>query len=293
MSVRRREIDQKFTVISYAAAMFVGTVLSAVVAATVDASTPLYLYLGYLLPQTAYITVFALMWRVKYGMPFGELVDKRDVKPVQYLFALLIGVGTLLFALLPNTYITELIKNAGSGASVNVPDMTEWYDYILGIVIICVLPAIGEELIFRKAFCDGMKDVADYKTVLLCGFMFAMAHLNLAQTVHQFFLGCVLGYVYVKTKNITLTMTIHFVNNLLALYLERITGAEFWNNITVAAVSCAVGFALLFAGLALVFKTGKKLDNTKKGRIETLTAVCIVVIAFAWVVCAAMSFMKM
>lgn len=284
-----KNIDQEFAVICYAAAVCVSAVASAIVQATVPTGTNLYIYLAYLLPQAGYIGVFALMW-YRYKRGFGGLVKRESVKGTDYPIAALIAAGLLFFALLPNFGMGKLFEAMGIKAAVIVPEMNTWYDYLLCGLTICVLPAIGEELVFRKAFCDGMESVADYTTVLLCGLCFSLSHLNPAQTVHQFVLGCVLALVYVVTKNVTVTMTMHFINNALALYLERITGAEVWNNITVTGICCAVGAVAVAAGLFLLLRKRKGLDNKKEGKPESLTVILVVVLAAAWAITFGFSF---
>ena len=289
--MNEKKIDQKFAVIAYAAALVVSTVASALVSATVKPDTNLYLYLCYLLPQAGYISVFLIMCK-KRKIPFTSLLAKENVNGMHYLYAGILAVGLLFFAILPNNYIRLLFEKLGSSASTVVPRFDTPWDYVLCGIIICVLPAIGEELIFRKAFCDGMESVADYKTVLLCGLAFSLSHLNLAQTVHQFVLGCCLGYVYVKTKNITLTMFMHFINNFIALYLESITGKEIWNNITVPLIACIVGAVFVAVGILLFYKKSKKLDNTKKGGIEMIMQMFLIVLGVAWAICAVLSFIN-
>lgn len=284
-----RKIDQKFAVVCYAVAVCIGAFAGAIIAATVSQDSPAYIYLSYLLPQIGYISVFFVM-RYKYERKvFKGLVLKDNVKIGHYLIGALIAVGLLFVALLPNTGFRKLFELMGIKASVVVPKTDVWYEYLLSGLVICVLPAIGEELVFRKAFCDGAEDVADYKTILLCGLAFSLSHLNAAQTVHQFFLGCVLATVYVKTKNVTVTMTMHFINNFLALYLERITGAEVWNNITVQGICFAVGAVAVGAGLFLLLRKGGT-DNKKQGKIEGVTIILLVVLAVAWAITFGLSF---
>lgn len=284
-----RKTDQKFAVTCYAVAVCISAIAGAIVAAMVKQESPTYIYLSYLLPQIGYIGVFFAM-KYKYERTVIKgLVRKDAVKPSHYLIGALIAVGLLFIALLPNTGFRKLFELMGIKASVVVPKMNAWYEYLLCGVVICVLPAIGEELVFRKAFCDGMEEVADYKTILLCGLAFSLSHLNAAQTVHQFFLGCVLATVYVKTKNVTVTMTMHFINNFLALYLERITGAEVWNNITVQGICFAVGAIAVGTGLFLLLKKGG-LDNKKQGKIEGVTALLLAVLVVAWAIIFGLSF---
>lgn len=289
----RKRPDQKFAVWCYGAAVVLSSILSVVVSLTVDREGNLFLYMSYLLPQIGYIGVFCYLYfrRSKNGL--RDFLAKENVRPLEYLFAVLAAVGLLFFGLLPNAYVQKLFEIIGLHATVIVPELNVWYDYVLCGVILCVLPAIGEELVFRKSFCDGMEGVADYKTVLLCGLAFSLSHFNPAQTLHQFVLGCVLGFVYVLTRNVTLTMTMHFVNNAIAVYLERITGTEIWNNTVVTAVACALGAVVLVVSLFFIWKRrGKSAEEKKTGTIEPVTIGLLVVLAVIWALMTALSFLQ-
>lgn len=291
MERKSRVIDQKFAAFCYAIALCVNALLSAIVSLVVKDKGNLYRYLSFLLPQIGYIGVFAYAYFIRYGKRGSDFLHRNDVKPLHYVWALLIGLGVFFFALLPNFYLQKLMTLLGSSATVVLPTFNGPWDYVLCTLLICVLPCVGEEVIFRKAFCDGMREVADYKTILLCGALFSLSHLNLAQTVHQFFIGCLLGYVYVKTKNVTLTMIIHFINNLFALYTEKVTSVEFWQSPVVLGVSMVIGAALLIGGLLpLILSKTNKLDNNKKGKISVITYILIGVLALAWAISVGLSF---
>ena len=118
-----RNIDQKFAVICYAAAVCISAVSSAIVSATVDVSSNLYIYLSYLLPQVGYIGVFAVMW-YRYKKGFGGIVVKENVKGTDYLLAVPIAAGVLFFGLLPNFGMTKLFELVGIKAAVVVPALS-------------------------------------------------------------------------------------------------------------------------------------------------------------------------
>ena len=286
----KRSPDQKFAVYAYAVAVLFSTVASVVVQMTVDVSSNLVLYLSYLLPQVGYIGVFCIMYFYVYKNGLKDLLKRENVVFTEYLFAVLIAVGLLLFAVYPNNLIVSLFKKIGLNATVVVPKFNAWYDYVLCSLLICVLPAIGEELIFRKAFCDGMDGVKPVSVIFLAGLAFSLSHLNPAQTVHQFVLGCVLAAVYVATRNITLTMLMHMINNFLALYLEKITGAEIWSKTAFVAPMCALGALLVALGLFFVLRKRKVSDEGKTGKIEKVTVIMFVVLAVLWTIMLAVSF---
>ena len=278
--------------ICYGVAVVLSSILSVVVSLIVPREGNLFIYLSFILPQAAYIGVFSFLYFGKNRNGVSDLLRKENVRGLDYLLAVAAAAGIVFFAILPNAYVQKLFALIGLKASVVVPELNAWYDYVLCAIILCILPAVGEELVFRKSFCDGMEGVADYKTVLLCGLACSLSHFNPAQTVHQFFLGCVLAFVYVVTKNVTLTMVMHCVNNALAVFLERITGTEIWNNTTVTGIACAVGAVVLaFSLLFFIWKRGRRMDNEKQGKVERITLWLFVGLALIWSIATATYFL--
>ena len=218
-------------------------------------------YLSYLIPQVCYIGVSAV-YLIATRTEFRFLPRRENLKAWHYGLAVTAALGIFFFALLPNYGLQILFEKIGKTATVTVPALDEAKDYVLCLITLCILPSIGEELIFRKIFCDGFSAYGGRIAVAMSGVLFGLSHLNLAQTVHQVFLGCLLAYLYMKTSNITLTVLIHFINNFLALFLTSITGADMWNNITTLAISCVIGLALLVSSVAFFFKKEAPLSGS-------------------------------
>lgn len=218
-------------------------------------------YLSYLIPQVCYIGVSAV-YLIATRTEFRFLPRRENLKAWHYGLAVTAALGIFFFALLPNYGLQILFEKIGKTATVTVPALDEAKDYVLCLIMLCILPSIGEELVFRKIFCDGFSAYGGRIAVAMSGVLFGLSHLNLAQTVHQVFLGCLLAYLYMKTSNITLTVLIHFINNFLALFLTSITGAEMWNNITTLAISCVIGLALLVSSVAFFFKKEAPLSGS-------------------------------
>ena len=222
----RRRIRPEDGVIVYLISFLVMQLLSLALSAT---EGDLKTYLSYLIPQVCYIGVSAV-YLIATRTEFRFLPRRENLKAWHYGLAVTAALGIFFFALLPNYGLQILFEKIGKTATVTVPALDEAKDYVLCLITLCILPSIGEELVFRKIFCDGFSAYGGRIAVAMSGVLFGLSHLNLAQTVHQVFLGCLLAYLYMKTSNITLTVLIHFINNFLALFLTSITGAEMWNN---------------------------------------------------------------
>ncbi len=90
---------------------------------------------------------------------------------------------------------------------------------LLNIFMIAVLPAIGEELIFRgllqKIFIDITGKVV--WGVIISAVLFSAMHMQFQGFIPRFALGLMLGYLYVWSGSIWLSIIAHFVNNAIAI----------------------------------------------------------------------------
>lgn len=277
----QNKFEQTHFVLIYSVAFVIAAILSILISSLIDTSTNTYVFVLYLLPQVSYLTVttiFVITQKIEFN-----LLDKTKIKISNYLFAVLMALGLFFVALLPNNYLQLLFAKLGLTVSVTIPSFVSAGDYILGVLFICILPPIGEEIVFRKILCDSLEGVDSWKIILLSGAIFSLTHLNLAQTFYQFFIGMVLAYLYLKTKNITLPILIHMINNSLALFITRITGESMWNNITVLIVSFALGALALVASLFFIKKNNPPLLNGNK-KVSMITFIFLFVVLALWAI---------
>ncbi len=286
--IEKGRFSQNFSAVCYLIAVLSGTIMSAVLALSLPQYNEAYIYLSYLLPQVCYIATVVIFSAVK-GIPKSCFLQKKDVSPIHFLMALCVGLGLFFFALLPQSFLDGLLAKSGSNAQVVVPSFSTPGACVAGVLTICILPAVGEELLYRKVFCDGMDGVKEYVIVLLGGLFFSFSHYNLAQTVYQFVLGAVLCFIYIRTKNVTLTMLLHAVNNALALFLPTVTGVDIWENMTVLAISCAAGAILFTVGMLCFFRFCPKKTKENLG-VERATGYLIAAVGLLWAISVAVSF---
>jgi membrane protease YdiL (CAAX protease family) len=91
--------------------------------------------------------------------------------------------------------------------------------------IICIQPAIVEELFFRYQVLGVLRGVTGTHTaVMISAVMFGMAHLGVPLSIPVLILmGIVLGYARVASGGMVLPMLIHLLHNAAVLGLERMT----------------------------------------------------------------------
>jgi hypothetical protein len=98
-------------------------------------------------------------------------------------------------------------------------DSQSMWVVIASFLVLVVIPAIGEELLFRGILLNQFyglfrnKHVAVWASTLI----FVLLHVKLTQFVPMMFLSLIFGYMVVYSGSLWTSITAHFVNN--ALYL--------------------------------------------------------------------------
>ena len=95
----------------------------------------------------------------------------------------------------------------------NVNENSSLLSKIILIISIAIIPAIFEELFFRKAMIDYTLKYGDKFALIASSLLFGFLHLNMSQGLFAFIMGLIVGEIYLYTKDIKLTMLIHFINN--------------------------------------------------------------------------------
>ncbi len=93
---------------------------------------------------------------------------------------------------------------------------TVW-KYLGYVLASCVAPAVCEELLFRGTIMSGFKQYGAKIAIIVSAVIFTFMHGNAEQTVHQFIIGVLIGYIFWKTGNLWLGVIIHFFNNFIAV----------------------------------------------------------------------------
>ncbi len=85
---------------------------------------------------------------------------------------------------------------------------------VIRIISIGILPAIFEELLFRKFLIDRTIRHGEFISCAMSGIMFGLWHGNFQQFFFAFFIGVLFAFVYIRTGNIIYTMIMHASMNL-------------------------------------------------------------------------------
>ncbi|MBO2010396.1 CPBP family intramembrane glutamic endopeptidase [Hymenobacter negativus] len=97
--------------------------------------------------------------------------------------------------------------------------------FLVGVVVIALVPAISEELVFRGVIQKNLvRWFSPHVGVWLGAALFSAIHFQFFGFVPRFVLGLILGYLYLWSGNILVSMAAHFTQNafqLLILYIAQ------------------------------------------------------------------------
>lgn len=78
---------------------------------------------------------------------------------------------------------------------------------------------ICEEIIFRGIILEGfLTKYTTKKAIIFSALIFGIIHFIPIQVVNAFFMGIVLGWIYIKTKSLWVCIGIHVINNAIAFF---------------------------------------------------------------------------
>jgi sodium transport system permease protein len=142
-------------------------------------------------------------------------LNKFSIKKLFILLLFFIGMKIIA------SYIVNFVSSY-------FPSMVEQYslldkflsfdNVLLAILVVALLPAICEELLFRGVVYNSFnKRYGAIIAIIVSALLFGVFHMNWIQGINAFVLGLALGYAYYKSGSIFVPMILHFLNNLLGV----------------------------------------------------------------------------
>jgi len=90
---------------------------------------------------------------------------------------------------------------------------------IVSILLVGIIPAFVEEMLFRGIILNGFRrNYSLKKAVILSSVLFGIIHLNPWQFVTAFIIGIISAWICIKTESIILCIYIHLFNNLVYVF---------------------------------------------------------------------------
>lgn len=209
----------------------------------------------------------------------------------------IVGLGFLIslvciigFGNLTNVFL-ELLNLCGYSSILSDLTINTFWQYLVYVLVSCLVPAVCEELLFRGVILSGMKQYGAKIAIVISSLIFMLMHGNAEQTVHQFIVGLVVGYLFFATGNLWLGVIVHFFNNFISVtQLYILTVIQNNSNVLDSAVeatetassnpwlsllfSAIIAFVFAFFGYQIIKFLFKKIlaeDKKLNGSTEELT----------------------
>ncbi|MBO6025747.1 MAG: CPBP family intramembrane metalloprotease [Bacteroidales bacterium] len=140
---------------------------------------------------------------------------------------------------------------------------------LLNLLVIALIPAIGEELTFRGVLQQGLtRKMNPHVAIILSAAIFSFIHFQFYGFLPRMFLGILLGYMFYITDSLWTSILMHFVNNgtaVVVYYLNNkgtisIDAEHFGEAPSTWMVTISAGVTVL-----LILWSWWQIDYTKKG----------------------------
>lgn len=107
-------------------------------------------------------------------------------------------------------------------------EMNSPFGFLINLLVIAILPGIGEELIFRGI---AQKHIGGWLKnpvvgIWIAAFIFSAIHMQFEGFFPRMILGAILGYLYYWTKNLWVPIIVHAFNNGIQVILIYATGMD-------------------------------------------------------------------
>lgn len=200
---------------------------------------------------TSFVVVIAVL--VAVARVSGGRARLGLVKPrARFVIAgLLVGVSSWYPSLALLTWLQSWLRLPGDTGVLE--RLTRQPPLGLALVVIAVLPAIAEEMLFRGVLARGLDTrLGAFWAILISAAAFGLYHLLPIQMIPTFLLGLALGVIAVRGDSIVPTMIAHALNNTIAIVLSRgaLPSASDWIDAHAGGMLAGT-LAVLVAGVAL------------------------------------------
>lgn len=231
--------------------------------------------------EIAYQLIYALLYAVAFLAPvlFFCLMRRRThtSHPIYFQFKmgkgsvayLFVGLAVINAAAMLNSSIVGLLPFGGTSTleELIVPATTN-VQLVLQFIVIAIVPAFVEELLFRGVILTNLLPYGKTAAVLGSALLFGVMHQNFEQLLYATVAGLVMGYIYVTVKSIWPCVMLHLANNALSVIqgalFERLPEAEGMAVYTVMQVVIYV-LGVLFAVVLILKGEGERGGDEDSG----------------------------
>lgn len=160
-------------------------------------------------------------------------------------FGMLFGLGFI------NEAFIRLLNVMGLSVNSFVWVRNGTGDFLIGILALCVVPAVFEELFFRGVLLSCLKNTGVVLSAVISALFFALYHGSAAQLIYQFIYGFFLAIMTMRANSVYPAILSHFLNNFAVLSFEYFGVSV--NFFSITYILMGLAFIAAFAFVMLLF----------------------------------------
>lgn len=178
---------------------------------------------------TTFILPAWILYRSELGIhPYFERIKRVSLLQYLFVFAAMLCFIPVMSLLaywnesmqLPDSLqgIQQWMRASEDSAAVMTKQIVEestWSGLLINLIILAIVPAIGEEMVFRGCLQNifGRWILNKHVVIWLVAIIFSAFHMQFFGFIPRMLLGAFFGYLYVWSRNIYLPIFGHFINN--------------------------------------------------------------------------------
>ncbi|MDH3711895.1 MAG: CPBP family intramembrane metalloprotease [Cyclobacteriaceae bacterium] len=224
-------------IVAYAYDLGLEEILSGITGLSEDFKIPIYIIQGFsALFAFILAPLFYLYVMEKKGVSILSPLSIKSAMPL--LLAVLIAIVFIPVSFKVMEWNTQLsLGEWATEQEENLEEVTRlltnmdgFGQFLLAMLVIAIVPAVGEELLFRGLIQNKLQawTLNAHVAIWLTAIMFSAMHLQFYGFIPRMLLGALFGYLYFWSGNLILPIVAHFVNNgfqliMLYIYQSRLT----------------------------------------------------------------------
>ena len=174
-------------------------------------------YIGQFLVEAVFALVSVVIAKARKVELFEASGVKKRVSGRLVWFCFLVAVVAIyLFSHITSVFL-DFLSLCGYKSEAQAIIVDSIWKFLLFSVILCVVPAFAEEFLFRGTILSGLKKTGKWTALIVSSLIFSFMHGTPDQTVHQFIIGLLVGYLFLKTGNLWISVIVHFFNNFITI----------------------------------------------------------------------------
>lgn len=230
------------------------------------------MFLGAIVSQIMILVLpMALTWYMKTDKKQLFYLNKPDFGKVPG--AILFYIGSYVLATVIGAVLTNMFPESAQNVNISFDEIFS-HPFIIVVLVVALMPAVGEELLFRGLIYGSMKHKYSVVwAIVISSVVFGVFHGSIVRILPTGILGACFAYVLYKTNSIYVTSCMHFFNNFIAIVAS--TKPELMQKIlpilTKETLSISEMIIMLVVGVACL-AVGFLLMNIKNNKEKVLSA---------------------